>query len=157
MGDPVDGRLFILATDDAGATWKQVDTKNAPPMLANEAAFAASGTCLTVQGSSNVWIGTGGAARARVVRSTHRGRTWQVADTPIHAGNEAAGIFSVAFTDALNGVAVGGEYTSPRAPFDNVAVTADGGKTWRTARGPLPPGYMSGVAFIPGTSGRSLV
>src|SRR5262249_33093128 len=46
---------------------------------------------------------------------------------------------------------------SPRTPSDNVAVTADGGQTWRLARGSLPRGYMSGVAFIPGTSGRSLV
>ena len=77
-------------------------------MLPNEAAFAASGTCLIVQGTSNVWIGTGGGERARVFRSTDRGRTWSVSDTPLHAGNAAAGIFSVAFSDAQHGVVVGG-------------------------------------------------
>jgi len=92
-----------------------------------------------------------------VFRSSDRGRSWSVADTPIHAGNSAAGIFSVAFTDAQHGVAVGGEYSKPKQAFDNVAVTSDGGRTWRLARGPLPPGFMSAVAYVPGTEGRSLV
>jgi photosystem II stability/assembly factor-like uncharacterized protein len=157
MSDPVGGKLFILVTDDGGATWSQAPTDAAPPVLAGEAAFAASGTCLIVQGSSNVWIGTGGGARARVFRSTDRGRTWRVADTPLHAGNAASGIFSVAFSDERHGVAVGGEYSKPKERFDNVAVTDDGGANWRLARGPLPKGYMSAVAFVPGSRGRQLV
>jgi photosystem II stability/assembly factor-like uncharacterized protein len=157
LSDPVGGKLFILATDDGGETWGQVPVDAAPPVLPGEAAFAASGTCLVVQGSSNVWIGTGGGARARVFRSTNRGRTWQVADTPLHAGNAASGIFSLAFSDSRHGVAVGGEYSKPKQEFDNVAVTDDGGATWRRARGPLPRGYMSAVAFVPASGGRQLV
>lgn len=157
LSDPVGGQLFILATDDGGKTWARVAATGATAVLPGEAAFAASGTCLTVQGTSNVWIGTGGGPRARVFHSSDRGRTWSVADTPIHAGNSAAGIFSVAFRDAQNGVAVGGEYSKPKQAFDNVAVTSDGGRTWRLARGPLPPGYMSAVAYVPETSGKSLV
>ena len=157
LSDPADGKLFVLVTDDGGRGWSRVPPARAPAMLPGEAAFAASGTCLMVQGKSNVWIGTGGAATARVFRSTDRGRTWSVADTPVHAGSSASGVFSVAFSDAAHGVAVGGDYTKPRQPFDNVALTSDGGATWRVARGPMPQGYMSGVAFVPGTSGRSLV
>jgi len=157
LSDPVGGELFILATDDGGKTWARVAATGATAVLPGEAAFAASGTCLTVQGESNVWIGTGGGPRARVFRSSDRGRSWTVADTPIHAGNSAAGIFSVAFADAEHGVAVGGEYSKPKQAFDNVAVTSDGGRTWRLAHGPLPPGYMSAVAYIPATNGRSLV
>jgi photosystem II stability/assembly factor-like uncharacterized protein len=157
MSDPVKGRLFILVTDDGGATWSRVPTENAPPVLPGEAAFAASGTCLNIQGTTNVWIATGGGARARVFRSTDRGRTWQVADTPVHAGSSAAGIFSVAFSDARHGLVVGGDYTKPKQPLDNVAITDDGGAHWRLARGPLPQGYMSGVIYVPGTNGRTLV
>jgi len=157
MSDPIGGKLFILATDDGGETWTQVPADAVPPVLPGEAAFAASGTCLVVQGSSNVWIGTGGGARARVFRSTDRGRSWQVADTPLHAGNAASGIFSLAFSDSRHGVAVGGEYSKPKEEFDNVAVTDDGGATWRRARGPLPRGYMSAVAFVPMSGGRQLV
>jgi photosystem II stability/assembly factor-like uncharacterized protein len=157
MSDPVDGKLFLIATNDGGKSWTHLPTNNAPPVLPNEAAFAASGTCLAVEGTSNVWIGTGGGERARVFRSTDRGRTWSVADTPVHAGNSASGIFSIAFSDALHGVAVGGEYSKPKLPTVNVALTDDGGKTWRRAKGPLPAGYMSGVAIIPDTRGRSMV
>jgi photosystem II stability/assembly factor-like uncharacterized protein len=157
LSDPVDGKLFVLVTDDAGDTWTRVPADGAPAVLPGEAAFAASGTCLVVQGKSNVWIGTGGGARARVFRSTDRGRTWSVADTPIHAGGASSGIFSVAFSDADRGVVVGGDYAKPKEPFDNVAVTDDGGRTWRLAKGPLPPGYMSAAAYLPGTRGRSVV
>jgi photosystem II stability/assembly factor-like uncharacterized protein len=157
MSDPVEGRLFVLGTDDGGATWNRLPAEGAPPVLPGEAAFAASGTCLAVQGSSNVWIATGGGARARVFRSTDRGRTWSVADTPVHAGGSAAGIFSIAFSDAQHGVVVGGDYTKPKEPSVNIALTDDGGRTWRSAKGPLPAGYMSGVAIVPETNGRSLV
>ena len=157
LSDPVDGKLYILVTDDAGATWSQVPTDAAPPALPGEGAFAASGTCMIVQGSSNVWIGTGGAARARVFRSTDRGRTFHVADTPLHAGDAASGIFSLAFSDARHGVVVGGDYSKAKMAFDNVAITDDGGATWRLARGPLPPGFMSAVAYEPGSQGRGLV
>ncbi len=91
LGDPIDGKLFILTTDDGGASWARVPTASSPSVLPGEASFAASGTCLAVLGSSNAWIGTGGGARARVFRSTDRGRTWSVADTPIHAGNASLG------------------------------------------------------------------
>ncbi len=157
LSDPVGGKLFLLVTDDGGATWSQVPTDAAPPVLPGEASFAASGTCLIAQGSSNVWIATGGGARARVFRSTDRGRTWHVADTPIHAGDSASGIFSIAFSDDRHGVVVGGDYTKPKAAFDNVAITDDGGATWRLARGPLPVAHLSAVSFVPGSRGRQLV
>src|SRR5207244_1097055 len=107
--------------------------------------------------SSNVWIATGGAERARVFRSADRGRTWRVAETPVHAGNPSSGAFSVAFSDEKHGVVVGGDYTQARVPFDNVALTEDGGATWHFAKGPLPAGFMSAVAYIPESNGRSLV
>ncbi|HEY6826072.1 MAG TPA: hypothetical protein VI259_04385 [Gemmatimonadaceae bacterium] len=157
LSDPADGSLFVIVTDDGGKVWSRHTPVSAPAMLPGEAAFAASGTCLVVQGKTNAWIGTGGGAKARVFRSTDRGRTWNVADTPVHAGGSASGIFSVAFSDATHGVAVGGDYTKPKTPSDNVAITSDGGATWRLARGPMPHGYMSGVAFVPGTSGKTLV
>lgn len=157
LSDPVGGKPFIIVTEDGGTSWTQVPTDDAPAILPNEASFAASGTCLTIQGTSNVWFATGGGARARVFRSTDRGRTWSVADAPVHAGNQSSGLFSIAFNDSLHGVAVGGDYAKPKEPLDNVALTSDGGRTWRLAKGPRPAGYMSAVAYIPGTGGRSLV
>lgn len=158
MSDPVDNKLFLLVTTDAGATWSRVDPSGLPEMLPGEAAFAASGTCLTVQGSGNAWIATGGAAVSRVFRSTDRGRTWKVAETPVHSGDGgAAGAFSVAFADAQHGIIVGGNYSQPRQPYVNVALSEDGGATWKAATGATPPGYLSAVTYVPGTASRSLV
>ena len=150
MSDPVDGKLFLLTTTDAGATWARVPPERLPAVLPREAAFAASGTCLTTFGATHVWIGTGGGTRARVFHSADRGRTWSVTETPMHA-DSVSGIFSLAFRDAAHGVAVGGSYTQPHGTSDNALVTSDGGRTWRFAKGQRPGGYMSGVAYVTGT------
>ena len=152
ISDPVDGRFFMLTTNDGGGTWTRIPSDRIPAALPGEGAFAASGSCLTVEGESNVWIGTGGAATARVYHSPDRGRTWTVAETPIHAGNASSGIFSLAFRDSRRGVAVGGDYQLVRGGLPNVALTDDGGRTWRIAKGPLPVGYLSSASYVPGSS-----
>ena len=101
-----------------------------PPALPGEGAFAASGTCLVVGADGHAWFGTGGAKVARVFRSTDRGRTWTVAETPLRAGSPSAGIFSLAFWDADHGVAVGGDYKQPEEAGGTVARSSDGGRTW---------------------------
>lgn len=158
QSDPVDNKLFLLTTNDGGVTWSRVDPRGIPEMLEGEAAFAASGTAMIVQGQSNAWIATGGAAVARVFRSTDRGRTWKVSATPLHSGDGgSAGAFSVAFADAKHGVIVGGNYSQPRTSYVNVALTDDGGATWTAAPGPTPPGYLSAVTYLPGSANKSLV
>jgi photosystem II stability/assembly factor-like uncharacterized protein len=152
MGDPVDGRFMILTTDDGGLNWKKAPVENMPPALEREGAFAASGTCLVVAGDRNAWFGTGGARVARVFRSTDRGQTWAVADTPILAGNPSSGLFSLAFSDQSNGVAVGGDYKNPDQARSIIATTSDSGRHWTIPLGPGPGGYRSAVAFVPGTT-----
>jgi photosystem II stability/assembly factor-like uncharacterized protein len=148
LGDPVDGRFVILTTDDAGATWREIAALGMPPALPNEGAFAASGTCLVVQAGRNAWFGTGSG---RVFRSTDLGSTWTVHATPLGPTNASSGIFSLAFRDSNHGVAVGGDYKDPGRAVDVVALTSDGGRTWRLPSGPGPRGYRSAVAFVPGT------
>jgi photosystem II stability/assembly factor-like uncharacterized protein len=60
LGDPVDGRYEIRLTDDGGKTWIKSPDAGMPEALPGEGAFAASGTCLVTQGTSNAWFGTGG-------------------------------------------------------------------------------------------------
>jgi photosystem II stability/assembly factor-like uncharacterized protein len=149
VGDPVAGRFMLYTTRDGGLTWQRVPPEKLPPALDKEGAFAASNSCLTVQGGDSAWFATGGAATARVFRSTDRGQTWQVAETPIHPANASTGIFSLAFRDALNGIAVGGDYANPTtSPAPNILTTEDGGKTWQPSSPSDPPGlYFSGVAL----------
>lgn len=150
--DPVDGRFLVIATSDGGRSWTELPRASLPPSLPGEAAFAASGTGIVVRGDT-VWFGTGGGAIARVFRSTDRGRTWTAVPTPLAAGKASAGVFSVAFGDARNGVAVGGDYANPTVVEGNVARTTDGGVTWRRIGGAPPRGYRSGAAFVPGVRG----
>jgi photosystem II stability/assembly factor-like uncharacterized protein len=157
LGDPLDGRFVILATDDGGKEWKRIPAGAMPPALPDEGAFAASGTCLVVQGDGNAWFGTGGARVSRVFRSTDRGRTWTAHETPVRAGTASSGIFSMAFSDADKGVAVGGDYKRPGESGGFVARTTDGGRTWTQATGVQPAGYRSCVAALPGSPGPVLI
>ncbi|MFI5311748.1 MAG: Type 1 glutamine amidotransferase-like domain-containing protein [Gemmatimonadales bacterium] len=150
FSDPVDGRLVILTTDDGGVHWAKVPAANIPPVLKGEAAFAASNTQLTVQGSSNAWIASGGGAVARVFRTTDRGRTWTVSSTGM-PGGASAGLFGIAFADAMNGLAVGGDYRITSGITDYALRTSDGGITWRPAGDRRPDGVTQGVAFVPGS------
>lgn len=157
FGDPVDGRFVVLSIDDGGVSWKPTPESGMPLALANEGAFAASGTCLVVHRDGKAWFGTGGGKVARVFRTRDWGRSWTAHDTPVRAGNPSAGIFSLAFRDAEHGIAVGGDYKKPEQSGGSVATTSDGGETWTLASGEQPRGYRSCVAFVPGTTGRSLV
>ncbi|MFN0141003.1 MAG: WD40/YVTN/BNR-like repeat-containing protein [Pyrinomonadaceae bacterium] len=145
MSDPVDGKFVLINTKDGGATWRPMDTDKMPSAKEGEAAFAASGTCLITQGKNNVFLVTGGSA-ARVFRSNNRGLTWFVADTPIVSGTQGSGIFSIAMRDAKNGVIVGGNYERPDERNNTVAMTLDGGATWRLVA--RLKGYRSAVAYL---------
>jgi photosystem II stability/assembly factor-like uncharacterized protein len=145
LGDPVDGQFVILTTGDGGEHWARQRT---PPALPNEGAFAASNSCLTLMGDSEAWFASGGPGAARVFHSTDGGKTWTVAPTPIRNDVASAGIFSLAFSDARHGVAVGGDYTKAGDASHNVAITSDGGRTWTEPSGVHPSGYRSAVAFL---------
>ncbi|MBV8550031.1 MAG: hypothetical protein JOY54_01935 [Acidobacteriaceae bacterium] len=144
MGDPVDGRFAIFTTSDGGRQWTR---QNAPAALPGEGAFAASGTCLIAFGKSQAWFGTGGPGGGRVFHTTDRGKTWTVSTTPLSGSAGSSGIYSLAFRDKLHGIAVGGDYQKPNESKNTVALTDDGGRTWRTPKHDLG-GYRSAVAFL---------
>ena len=138
VGDPVDGRFTIMTTGD-GATWQKI---KGPSANKDEGAFAASGTCVFTRGTREAWFGTGGLGGSRVFHSVDGGQTWSVAKTPIRHDSASAGIFSLAFGDALHGIAVGGDYMKPDESAGTIAITDDGGKTWNAG---TMPGYRSAV------------
>ncbi|AUD04735.1 WD40/YVTN/BNR-like repeat-containing protein [Spirosoma pollinicola] len=149
FSDPIDKKWFILTTDDGGKTWQPVPPASLPLMEPNEAAFAASGTCLVVQGKRNVWIASGGGVSGRVYRSKDRGRSWTVSNTPLPAG-EATGLFGMRFFSDKIGVVVGGNYKQEQQPGQNAAITRDGGQTWELMAQTDPPGLKEAIALLPG-------
>ncbi|WP_425471881.1 WD40/YVTN/BNR-like repeat-containing protein [Streptomyces piniterrae] len=150
LGDPVDGKYRILSTADGGRSWRLLPSDGMPPAQQGEAAFAASGQCLVSAGGHDAWIATGGAARARVLHSTDRGRTWSVANTTVPAGDPARGIFALAFRDRTHGLAVGGDFRPEQPSPKAAAVSPDGGATWTAAAAP-PQAYRSGAVWLPHT------
>lgn len=147
FGDPIDNHLYLLRTSDGGKIWQRLSPTVLPANLPNEASFAASNSTMVVQGSKNVWIGTGGADHARVFRSTDRGHTWQVIDTDM-AANASSGIFGLRFWDEKQGIAVGGNYKADKEAFENVIMTQDGGKTWQKATPTQPAGLKEAVVRL---------
>lgn len=125
VSDPVDGKLRILATTDAGRSWKVLPNEGMPASD-NEYGFAASGDCLTTVGNTAFLI-TGGS-KSRALRSDDGGLTWTASDNGIPAG-ESAGGFAGDFADQRHGIAVGGDFADPTDVQDTASYTTDG-RTW---------------------------
>ncbi|MEN8115562.1 MAG: hypothetical protein ABFS16_01200 [Bacteroidota bacterium] len=144
VSDPVDGKFFLIKTEDAGITWKRIS--DLPEVMAGEANFAASNTCIEFLPTGKAWIASGGKA-ARVFRSEDFGETWQVSETQMVSGQASSGIFSVAFKNNREGVIVGGTYNKPELNENIAAYTIDGGKSWQPAE-TMPKEYRSCVQSI---------
>jgi len=155
IGDPTDDCMSIIITRDGGATWNKLSCDILPKTKEGEAAFAASDTNIAIVGN-HTWVATGGQV-SRILYSPDKGNTWEVFDTPIIQGAATTGIYSIAFYDALNGFAIGGDYTKPDANTANKIRTQDGGKTWKMVAQHQNPGYRSCVQYVPNGNGKKLV
>ena len=155
IGDPIDGCMSMLITRDGGESWNKVSCDGLPSSYKGEAAFAASDTNIAIMGNQT-WVATGGFS-SRVLISQDKGVSWGVVDTPIIQGKETTGIFSIDFYDSLNGFAIGGDYTNPKAKHSNKIRTLDGGISWEVVAQDQSPGYKSCVQYIPNSNAKGLV
>jgi photosystem II stability/assembly factor-like uncharacterized protein len=148
MSDAVNGRFPVIRTMD-GEIWEDIGDQ-LPAAQTGEAAFAASGTCVTTQGGKRAWIGTGGAQRARILATNDAGETWADYDTPILQGTSTSGVITVDFRDPFHGILGGGEILAPTEVADTVARSSDGGKTWQLTSRPPFPGAIYGLTYVRG-------
>jgi photosystem II stability/assembly factor-like uncharacterized protein len=139
VGDPVNGRFDIWTTFD-GENWHG---EKGPAATAHEGVFAASNSALAIRGAHEAWFGTGGTGDSRVLHTDDGGKSWTAAKTPIRNDSDNAGIFSLAFSNARHGIAVGGDFMKPA--MGAMAITDDAGKSW--SLGTLP-GYRSAVVYV---------
>ena len=160
MGDPIDGCLCVVRSEDGGESWAKVpcavkDGPGVPASREGEAAFAASNGNLSCAGDT-VWMLSGGGA-SRVYRSLDRGQSWTVFDTPLQQGGQMTGGFSMDFADAHHGIVWGGNWEAKDDNTARAAVTSDGGETWALLADGVGPGYGSSVCYRPGSAGQQLV
>ncbi|HET9088511.1 MAG TPA: hypothetical protein VFN53_13410 [Acidobacteriaceae bacterium] len=163
LGDPVRGSFTIFATFDGGVHWNRQVEPCLRTMDLQQGAFAASNQSLAIlplpaksqdasANSHRIWFGTSGGwlyqfelAPVSLIGTSGDGCLHQRVLGQGSARNPAAGIFAIAFRDAENGVAAGGDYTKSRAADHTAAYTLDG-KNWRPAKH-MPGGYRSSVAW----------
>jgi photosystem II stability/assembly factor-like uncharacterized protein len=152
QSDAVNGRFPVIRTTD-GMTWQDIGN-NLPTALPGEASFASSGTCVATEGKQNAWIVTGGATASRVLVTKDGGDTWNAYNSPLR-GSPSAGIFSVDFRDARNGIIGGGDLDPMAPPFKQTATSSDGGKTWKITKRQPNIGTVFGLSYTdkPGTGG----
>jgi photosystem II stability/assembly factor-like uncharacterized protein len=148
MSDAVNGRFPVIRTND-GTKWTDIGDR-LPEAQTGEAAFAASGTCVATQGGNRAWIGTGGAAEARILATIDGGKSWQAYEVPILQGTPASGVASVDFRDKNHGFLGGGDVGESTISVDNVARSSDGGKTWQLVTRTPFPGAVYGLDYVPG-------
>ena len=139
LGDPVDGRYQLFATDNGGRDWRQL--ANGPQAEPGEAAFAASGTCIArLHGALAV---ASGGAKARIHLLRDGQQAWQATmDAGMARRKQEAGVFSVTAL-AQGWFAVGGDYKA-ELTTGNAAV----GKGKKVRRINAPRGYRSGAACV---------
>jgi photosystem II stability/assembly factor-like uncharacterized protein len=142
LGDPIDGRWFLLRTRDAGKTWTRVE---GPPVQPGEAAFAASNSALFLGPGGDVWIVSGGLAHGRVHRSRDDGKTWTGSETPLPA-SATAGAFGGMALASGRAVVVGGDYKNELAAGPSIATTSGG--AWSLPPHAGTPRLLEGVGRL---------
>jgi photosystem II stability/assembly factor-like uncharacterized protein len=141
LGDPINGKFLILETFNGGKGW--TPAKNSPAALPNEAAFAASGTCL--RKCKRAFIMVTGGSNARMItlakRLNNRSHSWNI---PILHGKASQGAFSIAF-GRKQGIIVGGDYSNA-SRTDSVSVYMHNTSMRLSVQ--RPAGYQSCVENI---------
>jgi photosystem II stability/assembly factor-like uncharacterized protein len=146
FGDPVDGRMMLLATHDGGHTWEAYPPERSPRLADGEAGFAASGTGIRCLKGGKLAIATGGKV-SRIWITATESRFWRTIPTPILQGGNSTGIFSFLPVSSKYWVIAGGDYKRDTLRTNNLFVSRNGGKSW-TGPAVTTRGYRECVEVI---------
>jgi hypothetical protein len=142
LGDPVDARFQVRVTRDGGRDWHLLEA-DMPQARADEAAFAASGTCIARTPRGEVLAVTGGGA-ARVLAGDSSEPHWAAYPSGMPHRIPAAGVFS-ATPMGEDMLLVGGDFERETVSGRAARVRFSGhGLTIESMPG--PHGYRSGAA-----------
>lgn len=155
LGDPYDHCPTLQLTKNSGKTWQKIPCENLPKLDEAEAAFAASNSNIVWQ-QKNIWIATGGT-KSRILHSKNNGENWELIETPFVQGDQASGMYSIDFCGPTFGIAVGGNYTQQDLNTNTIAITKNGGETWKIVANGKNTGYKTCVAIKPYSNGKIIV
>ncbi len=143
LGDPVNSRFQIRVTDDGGRDWYLLEA-DMPEALVDEAAFAASGTCIATTPWGELLAVTGGSA-ARALLGDSGKRHWWAYPSGMPNRIPAAGIFS-ATGMGEDLLLVGGDFERDAVAGSAARVRFVDGHGLSIESMPAPRGYRSGAA-----------
>lgn len=148
FSDAPEDQLLIIITRDGGNSWTVLPPESLPKVLPHQGGFAASGTCIKTFGKSSALIGLGGP-EATVLLTNDFGKSWTKTTAPLDFGEPSKGIFSIDMLNENFGFCVGGDYRADSLTYQNMAITNDGGKTWKAYVNPVTTGlYKSCINVI---------
>ena len=152
LGDPVDGHYQVHTTQDGGRHWTLQPT--GPDAKTDEAAFAASGTCIarTPWGET---LAVSGGADARAHLGDSGGKLWFAHATPMAHRIPAAGIFS-ATAMGEDMLLVGGDFEHD-ATGSAARVRFVPGHGMKVEAMPAPRGYRSGAGCVASTTAPTCI
>lgn len=151
-GDPIDGYILLVNTNNGGKGWVDIPIDQCPAVSIGEASFAASGTCIKYLSKRKMIIATGGKV-SRLLVSGNNGKKWSTIVTPILQGESSKGIFSFLAINKKQWIIAGGDYLQDTLRTANLFYTYNGGKIWRAPR-TTTRGYRECVISAPGVVKR---
>jgi photosystem II stability/assembly factor-like uncharacterized protein len=161
IGDPIDGKLFILTTNNKGASWDKIPNDFFKSELKNGEAFFASSNSNLIHIGKELLFVTGGLSS----------RLWKngVAEAlPLLQGTSSTGANSIAISpNGKNIVIVGGDFANDKLATQNIVgyqkSLSNKQINWEPLTLANPNGYKSCIEFIDnkrlitcGTSGVDL-
>ncbi len=140
VADPIDGHFYLIASLDGGENWHAVDSTKIFNSLAKEGeSFFASSNTNIAYSPRKFWLATGGKyARVIIGGSGGPRSNFLMYDTPMTQGGKMTGIFSIDFLNDTLGVIAGGDYEKTDRSVVGLAITKDGGKTWKATESNIP-------------------
>lgn len=140
VGDPINGRFFIIKSSDSGKNWQEIPVEMRPVADSGEACFAASGTNVRKLSDSEAVFVSGGFTSHIFINDKE-------ILLPLLQGKESTGANSVAVKGKNTLIVVGGDFLQKDFTAGNCAISNDEGKTWRKPE-TSPSGYRSCVEYL---------
>ena len=144
IGDPVNRKIFLAFTEDAGDSWKNSSILNHIEPSEGEAFFASSGTNIKLTKKTFIPVFASGGTKSLIYNSS----TFSYV-LPIVQGQNSTGANSIALSpkNEMEGVAVGGDFTKDTASKNNCALFT---LVPFSVHSPMTPphGYRSCVEYI---------